>query len=317
MRWNTGAAALIFLMCTGMTDCCGVGGPELMAYSPDSECSLYDCGVIVGGELETELFTGGQWVEDITLDPPEVADLAIDGARITIKPRLAGSATMRVTFADSEYPFEVGIMGVALATTEVIPDRSITGFQRVYPPGPKQMFTGSTLRVIAAHRSASGQRLLGHGFEDWTVTGGTVVATDPDQGAYTTLVRDVIAGTDPQISISARPGSTPLELDVLPAGSTRILELATKTGGLRFGELVFRAGQYLSIPVSAFSADGRFIHGHPPGVGLGATLADETLASITVNDAERSLRIMALCPGRTDLDVTFDGVTTRFTLVIH
>ncbi|MDB4961441.1 MAG: hypothetical protein JWP01_1440 [Myxococcales bacterium] len=313
MGW---VAGLVFLMCSGA--CCGVGMPEFVTSSPDGACQYFDCDLMVGGTVSGRVVTFEAATGEVTavsIEPAELADLGLDNGRIIVKPRRVGEGVLAVTLASYE-PMKLPIRTAVLATTEVVPDRSIEGLQRVDPPGRKQMFEGSTLRVVAEHRDAAGLRLLGHGFEAWTISGGTLVepVTDADSDLDAALVRDVVASGGPLITVGARAGGTPLELEVVPAGSTATLELENGFTIVRGGELAVAAGARFYVPVHAFSADGRFIHGLPPGGVLTATVTDATVMMVVADTAQRTLRMQGVAPGTTELTVAFDGASATFSV---
>ena len=320
MRWMMcWVAGTIFLLCSGMT-CCGVGGPELVALSADDECAYFDCPLALDGEVVVDLWTYARPgdITDATLDRPDLAELTVDRGRLVVRPRVAGNGVLCVTLGDGTV-VEHWLETAAVASTDVVADRTIGGLHHVYPPGRKQMYAGSTLRVFAEHRDARGSRLLGHGFEAWTISGGTLV--EPEATFETTLdtalVRDVTA-TDPAlVTVSAGPRSTALELEVVPAGSAATLELRYKMTSVRFGEVSLMSSELVSVPVNVYSADGRYIHGTPIGGTLTVEVADPTVVSVVPDDRSRGLRFEGLAPGTTELAVHFDGATARFTVNVR
>lgn len=320
MRWMMcWLAGTIFLLCSGMT-CCGVGGPELVALSADDECTYFDCPLALGGEVVVDLWEYAQPgdITDAKLDRPDLASLKLDGGRLVLGPRVAGDGWLCVTI-DGDTVLERWIETAAVASTSVVADRNIEGLHHVYPPGRKQMYAGSTLRVFAEHRDAGGSRLLGHGFEAWTINGGTLAEPMAAPGATldTALVRDLTATGPSLVTVSAGPRSTPLELDVVAAGSAATLELRYKTSRVRFGEVSLISNELVSVPVNVYSADGRYIHGTPTGGALTVEVADPSVVSIVPDDSRRALRFEGLAPGTTGLAVHFDGATAHFTVNVR
>lgn len=305
-------AATAFLS-MGMGECCGVGGPELVAMSADGSCWLGDCGLALGTEVVTELL-GDAALVDATLDRPELADIQIDGRQIVLYPKAEGVGVLSLQLSDGT-AIDSWLTTAAIASTIVVPDRSIHGLSQSYPPGRKLMFAGSTLRLTAEHRDTAGDRLLGHGREQWSVTGGTLVEPAAALFYDTALARHLVAGNGPLVTVQATPTGTPYELEVVPAGSTQVLELEYTFGAKRYGELPLRANEYLTVPLNAYAADGRFIAGLPPGVVPTVTVGDTSIVEVYADG--RQLRFYGGSPGRTQLTVAFDGATAQFDVVVQ
>jgi hypothetical protein len=305
-------AAAAFLS-MGMDECCGVGGPELVAMSADGTCWFGDCGLAIGTEVVAELY-GDATLVGASLDRPELGDLQLDGDRVVLYPKATGSGILSLQLSDGTV-LDSWFTAAAIASTVVVPDRSIQGLSQTYPPGRKLMFAGSTLRLTAEHRDAAGARLLGHGREQWSVTGGTLVEPSPLYSLDTALARDVVAGTGPLLSVQASATGTPYELEVVPAGSTKVLELEYKLGAKRYGELSLGADEFVSAPLNAYAADGRFIAGLPPGVVPVVTVGDTSVVHVYADG--RQLRFYGQGAGRTQLTIELDGARAQFDVVIY
>jgi hypothetical protein len=331
------------LLCLTAADCCGVGAPELWPRSTVYvDCYPYECPVAVGAKQAFFVLRFGDQdnrVRAASLDVAGLAGVSTTERDMIVYPHTAGESRVLLTLADgSRHP---GFLRFhERATTNVVaslpppgPPRGGTEAAGVEPP---LMFEGTTFTVIADHRDAGNNRLLGHGLEQWSVSGGTlapVSATPFEFSGYsgsdaaqlvfldTARVRSVTAGSGPRLVVHARGDSPPFEADVAPAGSTARLELAV--GDQRFtddGELTMWAGTPsgdVRAYVMPLSQDDRLILGSPRDSNLEATVDDPDVVLASVLDDERAVTLVAQRPGRATLEITFDGVTRRLHIEVR
>jgi hypothetical protein len=328
MRGLITLAGVSFLCLTG-ADCCGVGGPELTASYGVDECAYFGCPLAIGSEVDVHAFTYSvepDAIVDASLNNPFLADVAVASDRVVLRPHIEGTGIVSVTLAD-ETLVQAYVETAHVASTTVVFDPFVEQLRPSYPGGRMQMFVGSRLRVIAKHSDQRGRALLGHGVEQWSISGGMLADPSPDMVVDDlvypyfnalrdmALVRDVVATGEPVIAITAAEASVPVEIDVVPAGSTARLRIDTRSLYVSADNLSI--GTAASFYVGAFSADGRYIHGAPAGGELAATVVDPAIATVTIDSYTRALRITGTQPGTTDVIVSFDGLEVRFPITVR
>lgn len=320
MRWQPLALGVVSLVFCGAESCCGTGDYGVLArYTLAGEdCYYLGCPIAVGAEAQLfAVWTYGKAdsIESASIDP-YLAELELYHGDVLVRPTAPGTATLTVRLASGDVLETPLTFNVAVSIGV-----SANLGANTYPPGLPQAFAGSVFGVMSDYRDLAQQPMLGHGLDAWSITGGTlypVVAdetslVDPDR------VRQVIVGSDPALVVRAHPSGPPLEVDVLPAGSTRRIEVAARSANVYTPlDLSLGDGAIEVMPVHAYSADGRFIYGTPPLAGvLRASTDDPEVATAGVISEQRSLRVVAHAPGTTELTVTFDGVTRRYTLTVY
>ncbi len=325
MRWQAlGLAGVSLVFCAAGT-CCGVGDYGVLArYSPQDDCYYLGCPIAVGAEAR--LYASWTYTErgdkiiDATMEP-SLGELELFHGDLLVRPTQAGTATLRVTLASGDV-LQAPISTDALASVSIA--SALT--PSTYPAGPPLAFAGSTFDVHAVYASAMKQPMLGHGLEAWSVTGGTLAAlpleeptiwdtyipVDPDN------VRRVVAGAGPKLTVSVHPTGTPLEVDIVPGGSTQRLDVAFPNADVyRPNDISLPIGRRVTVRVTPYAADGRAIFGIPAGGNLSAATDNTGVASVRTLPETRELEVEAVAAGTTQLTVTLDGVTRRFNLDIY
>ncbi len=302
------AISLLFLA-GGM--CCGVGIPGLYARDDVGyRCTGFDdCPFAVGAAVTIAAYPDEE-IREVSIDDPSLANLEISEGDVIVRPTAAGRVTLTATLEDD----------IVLPTTLVFAERATTRVTAVTDitlnsySGPPQVFAGAAFDVIADHRDAADRPLRGSGLENWSITGGSFAAPPHD------AVRRVVAGSDPKLIVGARPDGTPLEVDVLPPGSTARIELERSNYG-SVGEidtLAMRDEAVTWFSVSAFAANGRFIYGVPAGGELTMTTDNATVATAhSVSGSAMRIDVIARAPGSTVLTIAFDGITRSFRIDVY
>lgn len=319
MRWQPLGLGVVSLVFCGAGTCCMTGDSGVLArYTPTEECFYMSCPIAVGSEAQ--LFAAWSYgkadsIKSASIEP-YLAELELYHGDVLVRPTLPGTATLTVRLASGDVLQAPLTFSVAVSIGV-----SANLGANTYPPGPPQAFAGSVFGVTSDYRDLAQQPMMGHGLDAWSITGGTlypVVADetslfDPDR------VREVIVGSDPSLVIHAHPSGPPLDVDVLPAGSTRRIEVAARSASVYTPlDISLGTGAIEVMPVHAYSADGRFIYGMPPLTGvLRASTDNPDIATAGVISEQRSLRVVARAPGTTELTVTFDGVTRRYALTVY
>jgi hypothetical protein len=216
--------------------------------------------------------------------------------------------------ANKDVTIETDISVAAVASSAVVPE----GFpprlfpDRMWPQGRLAIFGNgrAELTVIAEHRNAAGERLLGHGFEDWSIEGGTLSELADYEWSEQALRRIVTLSED-TATISIGRGQA-LELDQVAPGSTAAIAL------LHDGERIDPGGT-LHLPlgtsdlhVLAFTADGRYILGGGENNQLAATESDRPADPVSTYLPRRLISIASGTHRTTELSVVFDGVRGDF-----
>jgi len=212
--------------------------------------------------------------------------------------------------------------------TETLAEVSISSAltPSTYPAGPALAFAGATFDVYAVYADAMKQPMLGHGLEAWSITGGTLAAFPLEEpalwDAYETVdpdrVRRVIAGAGPKLTVTAHPTAMPLEIDIVPGGSTQRLDVAFPNANVYTpNDVSLSTGRRVNVRVVPYAADGRAIFGVPAGGNFVATTDNGGVASVITLPETRELEVEAIGPGTTQLTVTLDGVTRRLNLTVY
>lgn len=317
-----GLAATSLLFLPG-SDCCGVGEPQLAArYSAYDGCDFYSCPLAVGSEVQVFMESWTTETEDenrirrASLDDPSLGELALYEGDVLVRPLVAGQVTLTATLADKSQVSAYMVFADRASTKILAPSIS----HNTYPPGLPQVFAGTAFNVLADHLDAAGNSLLGSGLEDWSVTGGEFVPyVDPNPMVDLARVRRVQVGGDPKLVVSARPDGMPLEVEVLPGGSTASLGLEWDFTTLRnSGQFSLSAGYLLRIAVYPYAANGRFIYGMPVGGSLTATTDNFDVATAQrAPGGGMQIDVLAVAPGSTVMTVAFDGMTWRFRIDVY
>jgi hypothetical protein len=128
----------------------------------------------------------------------------------------------------------------------------------------------------------------------------------------------VIAGAGPKLTVSAHPTGTPLDVDIVPGGSTQRLDVKFPNANVYTpNDVSLAIGRRVNVPVIPYTADGRAIYGVPAGGNLTATTDNGAVASVRTLPETRELEVEAIAAGTTQLTVTLDGVTRRLTLSVY
>lgn len=295
-------AAVGFLSFTG-ADCCGVGAPELVP-ERGACASFYECSIAVDGRVTAVSTYPASRVVAVDVDPPELLTVVLDGERLQLRARLAGEGRVRAAYTDGGTA-ETWITTAPIADTRVVPvDEGV-------PPGPIAIYRGGELRVAAEHLDERGQRMMGDGLETWAIDGGTLREVRGDTGPQ----RIVVAGDGDAASVTARPGTTPLALDIMRPGATARLALTVGTLPLTDERVVvLRSGASAVVGVLPLAEDGRRIHGLPTLDGLEASSSNAGVTAEVVRE-RREVTLRALAAGEGEVEVKLDGQVVRFRVV--
>ena len=232
-----------------------------------------------------------------SINPPEFAGVELAADHVVVRPLQVGTATLQLTLADGKLMAR-RLRFAAIASTTIVVDDVPAG------AGDFAVLAGSTLQIHAEHRDAAGELLLGGGLDAWGVAGGTLVPDarfDPivDDG----LGRALVAPTAGTIAVSAGPGST-LALDVVPAGSTRLLVVDTAPTGT----LAMSSNELVGAELRAFDAQHRVLIGGGP---VDVAIDDPRILEITVRGRHLSLSGKHVA-GSTHVVLHLDGRTLVF-----
>ena len=303
-----GLSAVSLLFLAG-GDCCGVGEPALMVGDDVSgRCYSGDCPLAIGADVVVMAYPDPD-IRGASLEDPSLATLELMNGNLIVHPLAPGTVKLRTALADNSV-LTARLVFAARATTRVTPLVHIDYENDA--PGRPQVFTGTTFDVFADHRDAADQTLLGTGLEDWSITGGSFSGSP--EGVR--LVRRVVAGSEPRLVVSARPDSAPLEVDVLPAGSTAHLDLQTRIRQRDTGVITATFGVVERIWVSPYAANDRFIYGVPAGGDLTVTTDDPEIATAHLGSG-REIQVTAKASGSTTMTVVFDGITRSFRIDVE
>jgi hypothetical protein len=295
---------------------CGEGSYGAEPRAVESECSTLDCPLAAGGEVLVDPVFYGDVLEligvtDAWVTPAGVADVQLVGNVIVVHPHAppavvpqsGGGGPVLGYTAERGGTFEFPISIAAIATTTVAPYEwelpSVTRRERLFAGNRMAAFVGDSLAVVAQHRAANGQRLLGHGFEHWSITGpGELIELSGDVAVNTdvALIRRVHATSAGQLAIDV--GGAPFVVDVVPPRSTARLELGQTSVGIMVNEMT-------SVAVAPFTADDHYIHGGT----ITVTIDDPSVASADVSGSRNAVQLVGLKQGSTTATITVDGTS--------
>lgn len=309
-------AGLSLVVGTG-ADCCGVGAPELAArYDPYQGCYLYDCPIAVGAEQQIFVQTydarDEYRIKTARLADPSLAEIEVFHNDVLVRPHAAGTTSIDTTL----------VGGGDIPGTLRFADRAVT--RTVAPSMPAgssptrpQIYAGSTMVLIADHRDAMDTPLLGHGLEQWSVTGGTLrevppaATTDSQRTRYATVAEE-----GKRLVVKARPDATAFEADIVQAGSAQKIVLTTAYARLvDQGALTVYSYQAELVGVEVYSAANRRLFGAPRRAGLTVSVDNPAIAIASVVDGKIQVQPMAF--GSATLTVSFDGLTRRYRLNVQ
>jgi hypothetical protein len=322
--------ALILTIGTIGLGACG-GSYDVMPITADDECYSLDCPLMAGGELRTYPVFNSDITEivhpiRVTVSPPELADVTLDGDVIVIRAAeipggtepsatLPGYGELHVELesgGDFYRTFDVK----ARATTAVVPDRNRVPLdlfpERKLPGERLAMFDGDALVLIAEHRSIDGQRLLGHDGTVWASDGVQLATLEPAYGDYDQeLVRRVRALVPGAATVAF--GAASLPLDIVPPKSVARLEVINRYAqSIEAGSNIrASAGGGVTVRLLAYAADGRYIYGGPPFLPITVTSSDPSI--VDVGDREiypdRDIWLTGYGSGTATVTLSFDGLS--------
>lgn len=306
---------------------CG-GSYDAEPHIADFECTTFDCPMVAGGEvlanpIYASDYTTTVTASDVAVTPSDLADVRLENNVIVLHPRaVTGTApsagggdrgTLAFTVADSGERFERPISVAPAATTTVVPYEfelpSVYMPARLYAGGRMAMFLGGSLVVVAQHRASDGQRLLGHGLEQWTLSGpGELAEGAPsDDLSDSALVRWIRPTDLGEVTVSA--GGVDLVLEVLPPRSTARLEL--ERFGFAVSSLDLMASEVASVDVLAFASDGLYIQGGTVSVSV----TDSSIVEVSAGD-RGYVNLRGHRSGTANVTIELDGVTTQFQVTV-
>ena len=297
---------------------CGATAPELVPRG-NLDCSdLASCSLAKGSELIADAFADtdvpeGATVDELDVSPAGLIDATIvaDRSGVDLHPLVAGMGHIHAVliFGDARLRFDRDVRVAGIATTSIAPT--------VYPaafaasPEPLAAFAGSAIELAVTYRDASGTPMLGHGFENWATTGGTLVAAFADAPfADVALFRTLQLG-DASVVVTAN--DTQVAIDALPAHSTATLGLGTDQLIADGGTVVVHDSARFDL--IAMTSDRVPILGVSPAGPPQVTVDDPSLVTFDVYAQEIQATVHAT--GTTTLHVGFDGIVSSFALTVR
>lgn len=295
--------------------CCGVGEVGLTALSSDPACEDISCPLAV--DAETAMITSGV-ITEVVVTPTDLAALSFDPdtERLLVRPKRAGAGKL-VLLDGTTMAFAQDITTAEVHATTLEPRAQNTlwdGSRReVYPEVTTQLYASTMMRVVAVLRDASGQPLLGHGLDRWTIEGGsfrpegtrpTPELEDDRDLLDPVSFRDIVVGESGEVRVTL--GDTVLVLAVRPAGSAATLALDDVPEG---GEVVIDEHAELRPHVYVFDRDGRYIYGSPTELEIAT--GDDNVTAHQIS-GRRDLYLRGARSGTTSLMIRFDGHEARF-----
>ena len=292
---------------------CGDATPEL-APRGNLECpDLGSCSLATGSELIADAFASTDVEESATVDELEVSPAGLIDA--TIVPDHSGvdlHALVRgvghihavLIFGDSRLRFDRDVRVDDVATSSITP----TVYPRalVASPGHLAAFAGSAMELGVTYRDATGTPMLGHGFENWTTTGGTLVAAFGDAPfADATLYRTLQLGDVPVVVTA---NDVQLAIDVRPAHSTATLGLGTDQVIADGSPIV--VGDGARFDLIAMTSDHVPLLGASPLGPPQVTVDDPRI--VTFDVFEQQIQATTHTAGTTTVHVGVDGVVATF-----
>lgn len=309
---------------------CG-GNYDVMPITADDECYSLDCPLMAGGELRAYPVFNSDVTEivhpvRVTVSPPELADVTLDGDVLVIRAAEMASGTEPSAtlpgYGELHVELENGndfyrtFNVEPRATTAVVPDRNrvpLDLFPERRLPGERlAMFDGDALVLIAEHRAIEGQRLLGHDGTVWASEGVQLASLEPAYGDYDQeLVRRVRALVPGAATVGF--GSAALPLDIVPPKTAARLEVINRYAqSIEAGSNIHSsAGGGVTVRLLAYAADGRYIYGGPPFLPVTVTSSDPSI--VAAGDREiypdRDVWLEGYRSGTATVTVSFDGLS--------
>jgi hypothetical protein len=297
---------------------CGDAIPDL-APRGNLDCSdLGSCSLATGSELIADSFANTDVEESATVDELEVSPAGLidatilpDHSGVDLHPLVAGVGHIHavLTFGDASLRFDRDVRVADVSTSSIAPT--------VYPAALTAssdhlaVFAGSAIELAVTYRDANGTPMLGHGFENWTTTGGTLVAAFADAPfADATLFRTLQLG-DTSVVVTAN--DVQLAIDVRPAHSTATLGLGTDQVIVDGSTVV--VGDRARFDLIAMTSDHVPLLGASPAGPPQVTVDDPSI--VTFDVFEQQIQATTHAPGTTMLHVGFDGVVSTFVLSVQ
>jgi hypothetical protein len=295
-------------------------GDAIPVLAPRGSLDCYDfdsCSLATGSELIADAIVDTDVDENATVDELEVsppgliaATIVPDHSGVDLHALAAGVGHIHAVliFGDERLRYDRDVRVEDVATTSIAP----TLYPAALPASPDHLavFAGAAIELAVTYRDASGMPMLGHGFENWSTTGGTLVVAFGDVlYADATLFRTLQLG-DASAVVTANDAQ--LAIDVQPAHSTATLGLGTDqviadgsaivlTDNARFDLIAMTSDR---VPVLGASPVG------PPQV----TVDDPRVVTFEV--FEQRIQATTHSAGTTTLHVSFDGVVSTFQLSV-
>lgn len=297
---------------------CGDAIPDL-APRGNLDCSdLGSCSLATGSELLADAIADTDGPESATVDelevsPPGLIDATIvpDHSGVDLHPLVAGVGHIHAVliFGDTRLRFDRDVRVDDVATTSIAP----TMYPAALSASPDHLavFARSAIELAVTYRDANGTPMLGHGFENWATTGGTLVAAFADASfADATLFRTLQLG-DTSVVVTAN--DVQLAIDVRPAHSTATLGLGTDQVIADGSAIV--VSDNVRFDLIAMTSDHVPVLGASPAGPPQVTVDDPSV--VTFDVLEQQIQATTHAPGTTTLHVSFDGVVSTFQLSVQ
>ena len=298
----------VVLALTSLVACRDSGDrPDAYPRTPLSECATGACALAVDATTDFVVSLARANTAEVT--PADVATVTVTDDNLAVTAHAEGTALLVVDTKTGER-FDLGLETAAIATAalEVRPG-VIASYDRV--------FAGTRMHALVRYRAADGAPLVGHRAEVWEATGATLAPDEVEPGTINDpiLVRRIDASGGP-VHVTAGAGIEPLDLDVAPAGSTATITTPNVGTIVRDGVIGLNVNMSASLELDLHDADGRSLYGIPPS-GFSVVTSDPSIATVTVDEQARQLRVEGRAAGSTNVDITADGVTARFVVRIR
>lgn len=321
------SACLVFAACYG-------GGYELEPTTVGSECVSLDCPIALRGELAARPIFSSCTVEreqasDARVVPPELAKVDVVDGELVFHAYTSGNGYVEVAVVGGgAFTRELSVAPLqttrvrALADALTEPSVGIDSIDavtlRIGPERPLAIFDGDRLGVIAEHRGATGERLLGHGFETWSITGAALaepVTAELSHFEHADLALARLIATTGVGRVVVDAGGEPLELDVVAAGSTARLAVIDLRYGGSLATIALRLSSMDALlDVEAFTADGAFLSSGPRDLRVAS--ANRSIASANLVGGRRGIRVIANARGTTTVSIEFDGARLELPVTV-
>jgi hypothetical protein len=297
---------------------CGDAIPNLAPRGSLDCDDLGRCSLATGSEVIADAIADtdveeGATVDELEVSPPGLIDATIapDHRSVDLHALVAGVGHVHAVliFGDSRLRFDRDVRVADVATTSIAP----TLYPAALTASPDHLaaFAGSAIELAVTYRDATGEPMLGHGFENWATTGGTLVAAfGDDLFADPTLFRTLQLGDEPVVVTA---NDVQLAIDALPAHSTATLGLGTDQV-LADGSAIVVTNNAL-FDLIAMTSDHVPVLGASP-VGPPQVTVDDPRV-VTFDVYEQEIQATTHAAGTTTLHVSFDGVTSTFQLSVQ